>query len=617
MKKPNRSRISELRASVEDRLEARGVARWSPQLMDIFQWPGLKQAMGNDGRTALGDAPAQLAAIFERLHLDVHYFREELKRIPKSGPFIAVANHPFGMLDALLVLHVMLQKRPDVRVVGPFRVPEESPLKHHFVTTPNKRLRKRIKFNLDAAVRPHLESEGGIIVFPAGAVSSVKIAPNTLRDTLWTSDITQLIKKAQVPAIPIAIHGSQLLLQELISRLFPGIKSRHTGDPEQMEAPTSEPLSSKKKVTIRVGKPIQPKDQEDFKSHRYLGRYLRQQVYFLEKPLTIQPLFRPPFKKRKSVSEPIATAIEPSLILAEIDELSREEHVLNFRNFDLYLVKAERIPYLIQEIGRLREITFRAVGEGSNKSRDLDEYDLYAHHLLLWDTQEQQLAGAYRLGFGHEIMQLQGSKGMYFTSLFKIGPAVESLLPYTIELGRAFVVEAYQNKPYPLFLLWKGLSVVMLTHPDYRYFMGCVSISNSYSKYSKSLLMAFIMEHYYNHELARDIKPRKRFRARIERPMKQAIASMSKKDVQAVDQFIEQMEPGGVKIPVLLKKYLKQNAKIIGFNVDPDFNDSLDGLMILDLFDLPLDTVEQAVDSISDPTILENFVNRTQKHTQK
>ena len=581
----------------EEKLDSAGINRWSPLLMDLFQWPGLKAAMTKD---RVEGQMASFHALFEQLNLKVEFFAEELKRIPKEGKFIAVSNHPYGMLDALIALYVLQQKRSDSRALGPFPVPENSEFSSLFIPTPNKRVRKRENKGMAHYGQPHLDRGEGLIVFPAGSVSSVRIAPGIIRDNLWGTDVIQFIQKAQVPVVPLAIHGSHLLLQELISRVFPGLTSK--GD---------FPVDVDRKITVRIGKAINPKEQAPFTNYRQLGRYLRQQVYFMEKPLPIRPLFRPLNQRRQAErQEPIAPAMETRLMQQEIEQLSERELVLTFRDFSLYLAKAEQIPYVIQEIGRLREITFRDVGEGSNKPRDLDEYDLYAHHLILWDTSQQCLVGAYRLGFGNEIMRLHGSRGMYFTSLFKIGTAVEQILPYTIELGRAFIVKAYQNKPYPLFLLWKGLSIVMLKNPDYRYFMGCVSISNAYSKYSKSLLMEFIRAHYFDHGLAMGIKPRKRFRAHIEGSMKRAIKSMSQKDVQAVDQFIEHMEPGGMKMPVLLKKYLKQNAKIIGFNVDPDFNNALDGLMILDLFNLPLDTVEQAVDSISDPSILDEFKKR-------
>ncbi len=247
------------------------------------------------------------------------------------------------------------------------------------------------------------------------------------------------------------------------------------------------------------------------------------------------------------------------------------------------------MPIIMREIGRLREYTFRKIGEGTMNSTDLDEYDLYYEHLFIWDTQNKKIVGAYRLGLGNDIIEQYGKKGFYIHSLFKIRNEIIPMLRKSIELGRSFVVPEYQRHPYSLFLLWKGIVSYMNMHPEYRYFIGPVSISNEFSDLSKSLIVACIQSYYYNHELAHFFKPRKKFV--IPKEILDDVQDLIKHgDIQNLDKQIKLIE-NKMAMPILLKKYLALNAQIISFNIDPMFNNCLDGLIILDIQSIPKDTI--------------------------
>ena len=260
--------------------------------------------------------------------------------------------------------------------------------------------------------------------------------------------------------------------------------------------------------------------------------------------------------------------------------------------FEVHLAPADQIPHLLREIGRLREVTFRAVGEGTNRALDLDEYDLYYRHLLLWDKSAQRLAGAYRVGLGWEIMDSYGSRGFYTRSLFRMKPGFDPVLRSGVELGRSFIVPDYQRQRMPLFLLWKGILSVLVRSPEARYVLGPVTVSSDYSRYSRALIMAFIRRHYWDAEHAAHIRPRKRFAFEEKRADTDALLEAAGGDVKRLDRILADIEPSQAAAPVLLKKYLHQNARILGFNRDPKFNNALDGLMILDVQDLPVDTVQ-------------------------
>ena len=258
--------------------------------------------------------------------------------------------------------------------------------------------------------------------------------------------------------------------------------------------------------------------------------------------------------------------------------------------FDCYLAPAGRIPNLLREISVLRELTFRQVGEGTGAAKDLDAFDRYYNHLFLWDREAHRLVGAYRVGLGNEIMNTRGPAGFYTNTLFRMSREMEPVLSKSVELGRSFIRPAYQRHRLPLFMLWQGILTVLVSHPSLRYVMGPVSISSQYKDLSRDLMVAFVQRNHYNHSLARHVQAKHPYRLNPD-DKQEALLSASEDSLRKLDKIIAQIEPVAVSVPVLLKKYLQQNARIIGFNIDPDFSDALDGLMILDLEDLPERTV--------------------------
>ena len=246
----------------------------------------------------------------------------------------------------------------------------------------------------------------------------------------------------------------------------------------------------------------------------------------------------------------------------------------------------------MSELGRLREITFRQVGEGTNQASDIDEFDLYYNQLIIWDNQEHRIVGGYRIGKGHEIYNQFGIKGFYTQSLFKMKSGFVETLKQSVELGRSFIVKDYQRKPLPLFLLWKGILYFMLKNPEYRYLIGPVSISNTYSEISKELIIRYIMANFFDYKRAVFVKPRNRFKVTTnDQHLNAALENMTP-DLNSLDKFIGDIDQYNNGLPILLKKYLGLNAKIVAFNVDPKFNDCIDGLLVLDIFEVPKSTIE-------------------------
>ncbi len=244
----------------------------------------------------------------------------------------------------------------------------------------------------------------------------------------------------------------------------------------------------------------------------------------------------------------------------------------------------------------MRELTFREIGEGTNKALDLDKYDEYYKHLFLWDDINNKIAGAYRMGLGREIFKIYGVEGFYINELFKIEPELFTMMGSTIEMGRAFIIQEYQQKPMPLFLLWKGIVHVTLRYPEHKYLMGGVSISNKFSNFSKSLMIEFMKSHYYDPFVAQYVHPKKEYKVKLNDADKDFVFDNTKADMNKFDKIIDEIEPGSLRLPVLLKKYVKQNAKLVAFNVDPKFNNAVDGLMYMRIADLPEGTVKPVME---------------------
>jgi putative hemolysin len=318
-----------------------------------------------------------------------------------------------------------------------------------------------------------------------------------------------------------------------------------------------------------------------------------------------QPDFiRNQFSIISSKIEEIVPPKSTDLLKLDLQKLGKEDLLFSYKEFSIYCVPGYKIPHLLYEIGRLREITFREVGEGTNKAIDLDEYDQYYHQLFIWDEKEEAIVGGYRIGLGKEIMNKKGKDGFYIQTLFTMKNKTETMLEQSMEMGRSFVVSEYQRKPHSLFFLWKGILFFLLNKPAYRYLIGPVSISDHFSPLTQQLIVKFIKEKYRDEKFAKLISSTTPFIASLS---KTKISHLLKhvNSVQELDNLIFSIERK--RMPVLLKKYLHLGGKIACFNVDPLFNNSLDGFLILDLNKIPQDIILSLSKDIDNNLIKRRF----------
>lgn len=528
-----------------------------------------------------------------KVHYDVR--EEDLKKIPKEGPFITISNHPLGGLDGILLLRLLLEQRPDYKVMANFLLARIAPLDPYIIQVNPFENHKDTSSSLMGFKQAlaHLKEGKPLGIFPAGEVST-QPSGNIYVDKTWDKSAMKLIKKANVPIIPIYFHAKN-------SPLFYQLAKQ--SDLLRTAKLPSELLSQKNKtIGVRIGRPILPKAQEEMEDLYEFSNFLRKKTYLLSNTYEQKKLFKSFASmirvKNNKDPEEVAPAIAPDLLEKEIINLRLQSgtRLLQHKEYEIFLAKAEDIPNILHEIGRLRELTFREVGEGTNLSIDLDEYDAYYRHLFLWESDTKRIIGAYRMGLGSDFFDLYGVNGFYTHSLFRFDPELNTMLRQTIEMGRAFVVGDYQQKPMPLFLLWKGIALTTLHFPEHKYLLGGVSISNQFSDFSKSLMIEFMKSNFYDPYIAQYVKPKKEYKVRLKDADKDFILDETQSDLNKFDKIIDELEPGNLRLPVLIKKYIKQNAKVIAFNVDPLFNNAIDGLMYIRIDDLPESTIKPAIE---------------------
>jgi putative hemolysin len=516
---------------------------------------------------------------------------EDLKRIPKEGPFITVSNHPLGGIDGALLLKLLIEKRADYKIIANFLLHRIAPLKPYVMPVNPFETRKDAKSSIAGIKNAllHLREGKPLGIFPAGEVSTYKDGKLKV-DKPWEEGAIRLIKKANVPVIPIYFHAKNSRLFYVMSKISDTLRTAKL---------PSEVMSQRGRVIkVRIGKPISVKDQDAYKEIPAFCEFIRKKTYMLANPYEkAHRLISAQNIKIKKSARKIVPQRSTDSFIKEVTALREKDgRLLESKNYEVFFANAKDIPNLMHEVGRLREITFRAIGEGTNKDIDLDIYDQYYHHLFLWDREANCLAGAYRMGLGKEIYKTYGIKGFYINTLFRIEPELHQMMEDTIEMGRAFIKGEYQQKPMPLFLLWKGIVHVTLRYPEYKYLMGGVSISNQFSDFSKSLMIEFMKSHYYDPYIAQYIRPKKEYKVKLKEDDKDFVFDATKADMQKFDKIIDEIEPGILRIPVLIKKYVKQNARLVAFNVDPKFNNAVDGLMYIKVADIPENTVKPVME---------------------
>lgn len=554
----------------------------SAPLMNLLQIDKVNQIHKSYGHL---DANTYIDSVLKKLGIRFEIHPDDIQNIPKEGAFIAIANHPYGGLDGMILLHLLMKHRPDFKVMANFILKRIQPIEPHII--PVNPFEQKVSDKASIAgikqLMEHIAHGNAAGIFPAGEVSAFRPELGKVSDSEWKPLVGRMIQKAQVPVLPIYFKGNNSALFNVLGMIHPHLRT----------AKLPSELFNKKGhvVQVRIGKAVSVKTIQCFHRSDEFMRYLRARTYALGTPVEVKRFFKPVFQAKSTQNIPILPAISKHLLRKEVEALrNTDKKILTHQHYEVYAVKHHHIPNLMLEIGRLREHTFRDVGEGSGKHCDLDEFDLHYYHLFAWDTQKEQIIGAYRMGLGKEIFRTHRQKGFYIQRLFKLKSGFNAYLQQSIELGRSFITKEYQSKHFSLFLLWKGIMEFAKIHPDHPYLIGPVSISNTYSTKSQSLMVSYIRKYHFDQQLASLVDARLKFKPIFKEHQVDSLMPEELKSIKNLEDLMAGIDQGNARIPILLKKYLNQNARIIGFNRDPEFSNVLDGLMLLDIRELPENT---------------------------
>ena len=525
-------------------------------------------------------------AVLRELRITWRCADSDLARIPATGATVVVANHPTGMLDGIVLSAALERVRSDVMLLGnqalhriaqlrdpviPIDVDEESPSRNA------------------AAVRralAHLASGGLLIVFPAGEVAAFDWHTRRVREAQWQAGTARLVALAarmcaNLAVIPAHVRARNSALFYAAGLLSPRLRS----------ALLIRELLNKRgaEVDLRIGSAVSAARLRELGSEQQQIDYLQWRSAVLGHRETFKAHTSAyPRSSRAGHRVPVGPAISADLLAADVAALGEGSALASSGDLTAYIAEASRIPHVLAEIGRLREETFRQAGEGTGKATDLDRFDCEYLHLFVWHHARREVVGAYRLARTDEIVRARGIQGLYTATLFRFGATFLRELGPSLELGRSFVRVEYQRSFAPLLLLWRGIGAYVARNPRYRMLFGPVCISAAYSPPARQLMVAFLEKQAVLSGLMKLVQARNPWRRRNAPDLPQACQT-----VEELSAGVADLEAAPVGVPVLLRHYLKLGGRLLGFNVDPEFSNALDGLIVVDLAATPRPLLER------------------------
>lgn len=514
------------------------------------------------------------------LGVNVTVDEADLKLIPSTGPLVIVSNHPFGGLDGLVLGAILRRVRPDAKLLVNYLLgcmPEFREIA--FLVDPfgGPTAKQRNMAAMKSAIR-HVRDGGALGVFPSGEVSHFTIGNRCITDPPWSETVARIVQSTNASVVPVYFEGRNSTLFQMLGMIHPRLRT----------VMLSRELLRRRNSTVfmHIGHPIPARKLAHMENPRRLTDYLRLRTYVLRSRIADRrdPKHAPiAATKTAAKYEPIVETVPVESLENEIAALSAEHLLIEAAPFRVFYATATQIPSLLREIGRLRELTFRAVGEGTGRAIDLDRFDDDYLHVFVWNDEQRHIVGAYRAGQTDEILARRGIDGLYTATLFKFEPQLMEQIDPALELGRSFVIAEYQRSYAPLLLLWKGICQYIVRHPRYRRLFGAVSISDDYHSLTKQLLMAYLNAGDHRSRLQGFVHPKNPPRFRKFRDCSTTPLSTVVRNIDEIEELIQEIENARRGVPILLRQYLRVNAKLLGFNIDPDFGDVLDGLMLCDV----------------------------------
>lgn len=502
----------------------------------------------------------------------------ELDRIPADGGFITISNHHFGSLDGLILCDTVGRRREDYKILTTFMLSLIPNLSPNFLPVNNLGGKNDARsINSIRMALQHIKDGGALGLFPAGEVATYQkegkrtavSAQKVIEDKPWAPNMIRLIQKSGLPVVPIYFDGTNSRNFHFLGKIHPRLRTVRLVHELFNKRGTH--------IKVRIGQPVTPEEMAKFASAEELGAYLRNLTYALEVNCIEE-------KKRADVQqmEPIMDPVDPAVVKAELESIP-ERILFECGDYRCYFTRPDDIPGVMTEIARLREVTFRTVGEGSGKAKDTDIYDTYYKHLILWNIPNGEIAGAYRVGVGKEV--LQRPEGFYTASLFAFREGLKPYLPKSLELGRSFIAPRYRKEVLPLKLLLSGVLTAGANCEGAEYTLGPVSVSSDFPTFYKSLILRYFLKNHSMENAENVVAPKTPFTPDFLRVNPDALLSGCK-SVEDLDRLLQYLSSGTLRLPVLFRKYACLGAKYVAFNIDKDFN-TLDAFIIQWLGDMP------------------------------
>jgi len=516
--------------------------------------------------------------VLESLDITLNVNTPALENIPKEGGVVITSNHPFGGLDGLAALSILGKVRKDVKILTNFILSKVPNVSDHFIPINTTYAFGKFTAPTISGLRQaeeHLLKGGLLVIFPAGEISSWNNQGKVVEDAEWMTYISRQVRRSKCPVIPMYFHGKNSKYFQWLGRISTKLSDlRFTGEIFDKKG---------KEIKVRIGSVIQHAELEKFQEDKIVAKFLRSRSYMLEAD-TIE-------KDESVYTTRLGDFVPTDVLLKELEE-NKDAHMFDVGTLSCYLFDYNRIPNMMHEIAVRREEAFRAVGEGTNNSVDTDPYDVYYKHLVLWDNTTKDLVGAYRLGLGADILREKGIHGFYADTLFRYSDKFAPVLEKCVELGRSFVCVSHQKDTLALMLLLKGLFYTLMKYPEYKYLIGPVSISSWYPMLYRSVMIHYLKQFHRNPAYDDMTNPKTPFVPDFGRVDPDALLFGKTANLEMFDRYLLRMSGGQYRLPPLLKKYIKMGSKIIDYNVDPDFNYCVDGLIMLALEDIPTDDLD-------------------------
>jgi putative hemolysin len=516
-----------------------------------------------------------LENLLREMRIDVRVTPQDLARIPKTGPAVVVANHPFGILDGATLGAIMLRLRPDVKMLTNYvigAIPELAPL-CIYLDPFGKPSSQRINVSGLRQAVSHLRCGGMLLIFPAGEVSHWQFRHGEVTDPDWSPAAARLVRLTGAKTVPVLFEGRNSIRFQLLGVVHPKLRT--------ISLPKEFLNKAGKEVELRIGNPIPGEKIARFVNEDQAINYLRWRTYLLRRRTASETASSLSLPAVKAAMKTTVSVTARNRIEAELRDLGSAGELDENRDFKVFVAGAGQIPHTMAEIGRQRELAFREVGEGTGHEVDLDRFDAHYKQLILWHKQDAQIAGGYRFVNTDEVLRTRGPQGLYTTTLFWIDPKFFAQTGPALEVGRSFIRRDYQKHFASLLMMWRGLTRYVSLHPETPVLFGPVSISRDYNDTSRQLVCQYFKAQNAN-PLSKWIKPKRPFQSgHISGWELDAIKHLL--DLEEMSSSIAEIESDGKGLPVLLRQYLRLGGELLAFNVDRAFSDALDGLILVDI----------------------------------